>query len=411
MVAEQYPWPAVDGYRQRLAAMVAGLALAGEVEVLTLVRADLPPEPPPPPLAGRVSWDAVVAGRARRTREWLPAWVRRGAPPRRVLGHDWTELRGRVAGRLADRSRPVDLVWYSHVDTWWHLRDLAGGIPGIVDFDNLENLALRLRRGTPPRPVPGATAGQRLSTAVRWAASRAFDVLDERRWDALQRRAAAASGAVVVCSELDVGRSGCANAVAIGNGATAPADPVRDRRRLRGDVPTLLFVGALDYEPNAEAVEWFVREVWPLLRAEQPSARVRLVGRGDQHVSWVGSVEGVELVGPVEDLGAELRAADVSVVPIRVGAGTRLKVVEALANHLPLVTTTVGCEGIEVRDGEHALVVDDPPGFAAACVRLLRDGELRQRLADRGSELFAQRYDWSRIHRRVAGLAREVADA
>lgn len=411
MVAEQYPWPAVDGYRQRLSAMVAGLALAGEVEVLTLARGDLPADPPPGRLADRVHAQPVTAGAVAGTREWLPRWVRPGAPPRRLLGPDWEPLRVRMSQRLSDVDRPIELIWYSHVDSWWALHELAAGVPSIVDFDNLEHLAMRLRRTTPPRPAPEAGARERAATLGRWATSRAFDLLDERRWDRFQRLAATRVGAVVVCSELDVDRSGCANAVVIGNGASAPAEVVTDRHQLRGERPTLLFVGALDYEPNAEAVEWFVREVWPSLRALRPDARVRLIGRGAQHVAWVDQVDGVELVGPVEDLAVELAATDVSIVPIRVGAGTRLKVVEALANHLPLVSTTVGCEGIELHHDVHALVVDDAEGFAHACARLLADGELRQRLADAGAELFERRYDWRGIEASVAELARRVAAA
>ncbi|HLU41960.1 MAG TPA: glycosyltransferase family 4 protein, partial [Microthrixaceae bacterium] len=239
----------------------------------------------------------------------------------------------------------------------------------------------------------------------------AFDVVDERRFDRLQRRAAASVDRVVVCSELDRQRSGVANAVVVPNGCDAPEDPVLDRTSLRGEVPTFLFVGALDYEPNTEAVEWFVREVLPLLRAEVPDARVRIVGRGADRVAWVAGVPGVDLVGPVEVLDDELRAADVSIVPIRVGAGTRLKVVEALANRLPLVTTTVGCEGIDLRNGHDALIEDDAAGFAAACARLAVDGALRQRLADAGAELFERRYDWQLIEGEVADLAREVVTA
>ncbi len=118
---------------------------------------------------------------------------------------------------------------------------------------------------------------------------------------------------------------------------------------------------------------------------------------------------GVDLVGPVEDLQAELGRADVAIVPIRVGAGTRLKVVEALANHLPLVTTTVGCEGIDVTDDVSARLADDAEGFAAACVELLGDPGARQRLADAGAALFAERYEWSAIQADVAALAGRVA--
>jgi glycosyltransferase involved in cell wall biosynthesis len=141
-----------------------------------------------------------------------------------------------------------------------------------------------------------------------------------------------------------------------------------------------------------------------------PAAVLRIVGRGAESVEWVAGVPGVDLVGEVDDLRPELDRADVSVVPIRIGAGTRLKVVEALAHRIPLVTTTVGTEGIDVVDGEHGLVADDERGFADACLRLLADGTERQRLADRGAELFEASYTWDAITSRVASIASGVVD-
>ena len=409
MVAEQYPWPPVDGYRQRLSAMIGGLARLGPVEVMALERttADAPGPRPGPPEG--VASTTLPSEGAIGIGGWGRSWARPGAPPRRVLSLDWAAARHELERRLGDPSEPVDLVWFSHVDTWWPLGDLSTGIPTVLDFDNLEHLALHLRRWTRPRTDRRAGSGANLRTVARWAGSRAFDLVDEGRWDRIQRAAAAQVDAVVVCSELDRTRSGCPNAVVVGNGATAPAAVHRDRRELRGATPTLLFVGALDYEPNTDAVDWFVREVFPLVRRRRPDAAVRIVGRGADQVGWVREVDGVELVGPVDDLAVELAGADVAIVPIRVGAGTRLKVVEALANHLPLVTTTVGCEGIDVTDDVSARLADDAEGFAAACVALLGDPGARQRLADAGAALFAERYEWSAIQSDVAELAGRVA--
>ena len=411
MVAEQYPWPAADGYRQRLHHLIAGLARAGQVDVLALHRQGTAPAAPPP-LEGVQVPEVFEAGRDAGLREWAPHWVR-GDMPRRVLGPDWGPVRSALdVGRSRDAAR-YGLVWCSHVDSWWALQDRLDGVPAIVDFDNLEHLAMRLRRRVPPRFAPGAGLGAKATTVARWAVSRGFDLVDERRWDRLQRRCAEQAARVVVCSDLDLRRLGVPNAVVVPNGCAEPGggDALSDRRALRGAAPTFLFVGALDYEPNTEAVEWFVREVFPVVRTRLPEATVRIVGRGRSSVAWVAGEPGVELVGAVDDLQAELDGADVSIVPIRVGAGTRLKVVEALANRLPLVTTTVGCEGIDVVDGVHALVADDAADFAAACVRLAGDGELRQRLADAGHELFAGRYDWDRIESDVAELATEVVSS
>lgn len=404
VVAALYPWPASDGYRQRLTNVIGGLGLAGEVEVCApLLSGAAGPGASPWPAVGRTL--PVPLGPARGLRDWFPEWVR-GPAPRRVLAYDWSGLRRSLSQWRAD---DYDLVWYSIVDPWWHTHDLLEGVPAVLDLDNLEHLALRLRRRVPPAIEPDAGRGEQARAIGRWVSSRAFDLVDERRWDQLQRRGAASVDHVVVCSELDGERSGVPNTVVVPNGADAPDRPVTDRRALRGAAPTLGFVGALDYEPNHRAVEWFVREVLPAVRARRGDVRFRVVGRGSERLSWAAGEPGVDLVGRVEDLQEELDRTDVSVVPIRVGAGTRLKVVEALSNHLPMVTTTVGCEGIPVVDGRSALVADDAPGFAAACVRLLDDGDLRQRLADEGAALFRASYTWASIRERVADLARRTA--
>lgn len=412
MVAEHYPWPAVDGIRQRLDHVISGLATAGQVEVIAMDRRT-PEERASsvqPQFPGLVDVSAIPVRPDVALRDWLPGWIR-GGPPRRLLHADWSAMSEAFAARFAPAddgspARPVDLIWYSHVDSWWPLHAAApAGVSSIVDFYDLVNLALHLRRATPPRFVPGAGVADRARTAGRWALSRGFDLVDERRWDRYQQICAATVDRVVVCSELDRTRSGLDHVSVIGNGSSAPEVIESDRRELRGAVPTFLFVGALDYEPNSEAVEWFVRDVFPAVRAQVPSARVRIVGRGVERVAWVASQPGVDLIGPVPEMRDELDRADASVVPIRVGAGTRLKVVEALANHLPLVTTSVGCEGISVTHGVDALIADDAASFAAACVAVATDATLRQRLADTGSELFAARYDWTIIEAQLAKLA------
>lgn len=363
---------------------------------------------PVDPVIPAVDAQVVPVGPELGLRGWLGAWLRSGRP-RRVLGVDWSPARAELA-RVATAD-PYDLVWFSHVDTWVGLGGHVAARHAVVDFDNLENIALRLRRRVPPRFAPGASLPARARVVARWLVSRAFDLVDERRWDRLQKECAAAVDRVVVCSELDVTRSGCANAVVVGNGAERPTAVATDRRTLRGSEPTMLFVGALDYEPNTEAMEWFVREVLPEVRRAVPEAVVRIVGRGAELIDWTREVAGVEVVGAVAHIEPELERADVSIVPIRVGAGTRLKVIEALANRLPLVTTTVGCEGIALVDGVHALVRDTAGTFAQACATLLRDGELRQELTVNGAGLFAAHYDWEMIEQEIAQLATVVTAA
>lgn len=405
VVAEQYPWPAVDGYRRRLEHMVRGLTQVGNVELLA-VHPGGGVEPAPKGVTAEI----VRVGETQSIRSWGPKWLTaspRSGPPRRVLSVDRSALRDAFIQRVVYQEPPA-LIWYSHIDTWWHLQGIAPGVASIVDLDNLENLALKLRRGIPPWFEPTDTILDRVKTLGRWTLSRGFDLVDEQRWDQAQQKASAETSAVVVCSDIDVQRSKCDNAVVISNGSIAPAAPRVDRKELVGEHPTMMFIGALDYEPNTEAVTWMVNQVMPLIRKQIPTAQLRIVGRGGDLVSWVDQHDGVTLVGEVEEVEPELMSTDISVVPIRVGAGTRLKVVEALAYHLPLVTTTVGCEGIAVEDNVHARITDTAEGFAQACVELLTSGEERQRLTTAGAQLFSEKYDWEIIETQVAELATSV---
>lgn len=378
----------------------------GDVDVFCLAPDDGAELAPPQPEVREVVTTPWVR---QDTRQWIPGWVR-GDAPRKVEAMDWDQARR----DLQAWDPQIDLVWYSHLETWMSLSDSLEGVPAIVDFDNLENHLMHLRRFTPPHlPVHVRSEGVAAvaGNLGRWATSRAFDLVDERRLARHYQRCAHSVEHVVVCSELDARRGGFDNVEVVPNGGSSPASIVGDRRTPRGERPTLSFVGALDYEPNTDAVEWFVTEILPIIRARMPEAQFRVIGRGQECVSVNPRTPGLTFTGPVPDVQAELDLVDVSVVPIRLGAGTRLKVIESMASHIPQVTTTVGCEGIDLMHGDEALIVDDPHRFADACLQLLTDGALRQRLADNAADLFERRYRWEAIEQRVGRIARDVVDA
>src|SRR3954451_8820178 len=136
---------------------------------------------------------------------------------------------------------------------------------------------------------------------------------------------------------------------------------------------TLVFNGVLDYHPNVDALEFLVGDILPLVRRTRPDVRLEIVGRGSQVALDRFRGPGVEVTGEVPDVRPHLERAAVLVVPIRMGGGTRLKVVEGLAMAKPMVSTTLGCEGVRVEDGEQLLVANDDGDFAGAVVRLLED--------------------------------------
>jgi hypothetical protein len=172
---------------------------------------------------------------------------------------------------------------------------------------------------------------------------------------------------------------------------------------------TVLFQGTLRYPPNAEAARFLVGAVAPALRRLVPDVRVRLVGATTSALEALEDPPAVTLVGQVPDIAAELARADVVVVPIRFGSGTRLKVLEAFAQRVPVVATTLGAEGLGVEDGVHLLLADTAEGLAEACARLLADEGLRSGLVARGHELFVERYADGVVATTVADVAHRVA--
>jgi glycosyltransferase involved in cell wall biosynthesis len=159
----------------------------------------------------------------------------------------------------------------------------------------------------------------------------------------------------------------------------------------------VLSVATMFYPPNVEGILWFADQVLPLIHHEVASTRFLIVGsRPPRPVTDLArdARRGCAVTGYVADLSPLLRSSAVLVVPVRSGSGMRVKILEAFARGVPVVSTRVGIEGIDAEDGVHLLVADEPADFAAAVVRLLRDPELGTRLAVAGRRLVEQRYDW-----------------
>lgn len=163
-----------------------------------------------------------------------------------------------------------------------------------------------------------------------------------------------------------------------------------------GEAPAhdVVFVGKLDYRPNVDAALWFADAVWPLIRRERPHATAAIVGQKPHpRLERLRQIPGLQLTGWVPDVQPYLRGAGVVALPLRMGGGTRLKLIEALAAGRPIVSTTVGAAGFPVQDGVHLRLADDPAAFAAAVLHLLGDPVAAHTLAARG-RAFAAQYDW-----------------
>jgi glycosyltransferase involved in cell wall biosynthesis len=163
------------------------------------------------------------------------------------------------------------------------------------------------------------------------------------------------------------------------------------------EATNILSVATMFYPPNVEGVLWFANESLPLIRREVPDTRFLIVGsRPPRPVTELASdiERGCTVTGYVADLGPLLRASAVLVVPVHSGSGMRVKILEAFARGIPVVSTRVGVEGIDAQDGVHLLVTDEPAEFARAVTRVLRNPDLGRRLAAAGRRLVEERYDW-----------------
>ena len=208
---------------------------------------------------------------------------------------------------------------------------------------------------------------------------------------------------VYVCSELD--RAELEPVRGRRYGSCRTSSPCRRPVTGAGDEPfTFLFVGNLDYFPNRDGVRWFCAEVLPHLRARSPrrrsaSSSSAAAGRSRRRSRNSRSP------GPSADVGPWYAAAAAAVVPLRVGGGTRIKILEAFAHGVPVVSTPLGAEGLAVEDGTHLLAAEDAEGFARRCVELMKSPALADGLRDRARRLVVESYSLDAAAEAVAPAA------
>jgi polysaccharide biosynthesis protein PslH len=170
----------------------------------------------------------------------------------------------------------------------------------------------------------------------------------------------------------------------------------------------IVFVGGMSWFPNADALEFFDEEILPLVRARDERVKVTWVGRAKPDVIASYAKRGVELTGHVDDIRPYVGAAACYVVPLRIGGGTRLKILDAWAMGKAVVSTSVGCEGLDAIDGQNILIRDDPAAFAAAVMMVLRDPGLRASLERNARATAEQKYSWMVIGEKMRRVYGEV---
>lgn len=307
---------------------------------------------------------------------------------------EFFEIRGRhLFNRLEPTASliPYDLIQVEGLEMWSNLPTAdtpphATLPPIIYDAHNAETLLQErtMRQSFRSGNLPGAAY-----SFVQWQKLRAYE-----------RDVVRQSAATLAVSPAD--------AAALEHLSGRPVDVVPigvDTARYRRDAPDLLppipydvvFSGTLDYRPNTDAARWLLRDIWPRIRAAKPDATLAVVGRNPTAaITGYGGKDGVTITGGVPDDRPYMAGAGVYVLPLRFGAGVRVKLLNAMSMGGAVVATRMATEGVNVRSGEHLVTTPSHAGaFAAAVVALLDDPARRERLGQMARALMVARYDWS----------------
>jgi sugar transferase (PEP-CTERM/EpsH1 system associated) len=388
----QVPYPPQQGAALRNWGLISGLAARHEVAALSFLAPEQPREP-----ADRLSAVCrieTVQLPVRTFRDRLRDMLTTRQPDMALrLASEW------YARRLADwlvRER-FDAVHVGGIEMAPYLDVIQAAQPNpVVVFDDLNcEYLLQQRAFLTDLRVPARWPGAAYSF-VQWRRLRRYEAEVCRRADrALAVSEADAAALRKLVPGLDV--------TVVPNGV--------DTRAYRPEVPdskgripenALVFTGTMDFRPNVDAVLWFARKVLPRVRAEVPDVRFCVVGqRPHRRLDGLRGDPAVTLTGWVEDSRPYIAQAAVYVAPLRIGGGTRLKLLEAMAMGRPVVATRLGAEGYPVTDGRELLLADTPAGFAAAVVALLRAPERRAELGRVARAFVERQYDWSAIVPRV----------
>lgn len=318
-------------------------------------------------------------------------------------------------------NRPYSIDKYESAAMATKIRELAGLKTHDLIVCDFLTPAVNLRFGEDRSPTPVLLfqhnvenlIWKRAAETARGWHRRAFFRGQWRRMAAFEGEVCRAVDAVVGVSEpdcdlmrRDFGLKNLLGAVPTGVD-TEHFTPSDARRQPRA----VAFLGSMDWMPNIDGMVWFAREIWPLVKRRFPDARLSIVGRkpARQILDLATRDVSIRVTGTVPDVRPHLAEAEIMVVPLRVGGGTRIKIFEAMATAIPVVSTRIGAEGLPARHGKEILLADTPADFASEIGTLFERADLRQTLGRQGCRLVREGHGWPSVTRVFADYCREVA--
>ena len=381
-VSEKFPWPLDDGGQIRTYQVLK--ALATRFRVLLISKSPRSPELEIP--IRELGVDVLTVSNHRHW--WTTSWgliialfTRRPFPlPTNFSGEILRVVRDQIA------SGKVAVLHLNHLDAaqYVHWLTKANCRPKFV-FDT-HNVLTTLY-------------GRLVKSEARWI-HKAYCWMQWRKMEPYEKSVMDETDCVIVCSEVErrlLSEWGIRNCLVVPNGVDiASFEPGVAPRDVLERPPNVVFVGAMDYLPNADGVRWFLDSVDTDLRRRFPSYKLTVVGKNPPPDLLSMSQAGrIEFTGRVDDVRPYLRSADIFVVPLKIGGGTRLKILEALAMELPVVATSVGAEGLELTDRTHLRIVESGTEMALALQELWDQHGLAREMAKCGRMQVCSKYTWS----------------
>ncbi|MFQ5611322.1 MAG: glycosyltransferase [Anaerolineae bacterium] len=400
LLTPQRPYPPHQGTTMRNFYLVAELAKRHDVSVLSFLEPDQVPDHGP--LAGLCRWIETLPAPRRTTGRRLQQLLASTRPD--MSWRLWSpDFQRRLAARLA--AETFDVVQIEAIEMSPYLSTIeaaraANRRPLIIyDAHNAEWILQKRAFTTDwrlPRRWPAAAY-----SFVQWRRLRRYEGDVCRRCDAVFAVSEADREALLALEpELE---------------ATIIPNGVDLKSHLRFEGPRkafdLVFTGKMDFRPNVDAMLWFGREILPRVQAERPATSLAVVGqRPHPRLEALRSLPGVTITGWVEDVRPYIAGAAVYVAPLRMGGGTRLKLLQAMAMGKAIVSTTVGAEGFAIAPGRELCLADAPASFAAAVLALLRDPARRLALGEAARQFVTARFGWEALVPQMEAVYERLKD-
>lgn len=290
-------------------------------------------------------------------------------------------------------ERSPDLLFVHRLEPMGAVRGVSQPLPPTVfDLDDIEHSAFARGIGHPPT----------------WPGKRLYYLQVPALWRA-ERQAIKTARRTFVCSEKD--RAYLTRTMRVEGVTVIPNAVSMPQLAPPAPEPTVMFLGMLNYAPNRNAATLLQQDIWPRVRELVPDAQLIIAGSGAENVPGYPGDNGVSFTGFVDDLEALYARTRVVCVPIRTGGGTRFKIIEAAAYGRPIVSTTIGAEGLDMRDGEDILLREDPEAIAEALASLLLDDERQRELGLAARRAILKTYERENVIENIQAEVGQVMDA